>query len=115
MQFLSRYWRKKLVRDIKGQSLLFSGIFFLCFFGISSYIALTMGYTNLYSTIDHIYIETNFADAEINTKTDIWFNITELSVFTEEYMKNNPELEQVNFRLQCRKTAYCRFIRRHQT
>ena len=100
MQFLSHYWRKKLVRDIKGQSLLFLGIFFLCFFGISSYIALTMGYTNLYATIDHIYSETNFADAEISTKSDIWFNMTELTVFTEEYMKNNPELKQVNFRLQ---------------
>ncbi len=100
MQFLSRYWRKKLVRDIKGQSLLFSGIFFLCFFGISAYIALTMGYSNLYATIDHIYTETNFADAEISTKSDIWFNTTEISAFTEEYLKNNPELEQVNFRLQ---------------
>jgi len=59
-----------------------------------------MGYTNLYATIDHIYSETNFADAELSTKSDIWFNITELSAFTDEYMKNNPELEQINFRLQ---------------
>ncbi|MHA1944868.1 MAG: FtsX-like permease family protein [Candidatus Hodarchaeales archaeon] len=99
MQFLSRYWRKKLVRDIKGQSLLFFGIFFLCFFGISSYIALTMGYTNLYATIDNIYAETNFADAEISTKSDIWFNTTEISSFTEEYQKNHPEILQVNYRL----------------
>ena len=99
MQFLSRYWRKKLVRDIKGQSLLFFGIFFLCFFGISSYIALTMGYTNLYATIDHIYSETNFADSEISTKSDIWFNTTEISSFSKRYMANHSEIEQINFRL----------------
>ena len=99
LQFLSRYWRKKLVRDIRGQSLLFFGIFFLCFFGISSYIALTMGYTNLYATIDNIYAETNFADAEISTKSDIWFNTTEISTFTKEYQKNHSEIMQVNYRL----------------
>ncbi len=99
MNFLSQYWRKKLIGDIKQQKLLFSALFFLCIFGVGSYVTLTMGYTNLYASLDRIYATTNFADVEINTHSDIWFNISEVESFVKNFSKQNPEVGTINFRL----------------
>ncbi|MHA2347853.1 MAG: FtsX-like permease family protein [Candidatus Hodarchaeales archaeon] len=99
MHFLSHYWRKKLIGDIKRQKVLFSALFFLCIFGVGSYIALTMGYTNIYSSLDKIYSETNFADVEITTKPDIWFNVSTLTNFVSEFTDNNPTIGNTSFRL----------------
>ncbi|MHA2389415.1 MAG: hypothetical protein ACXACW_11915 [Candidatus Hodarchaeales archaeon] len=99
MNFLSRYWRKKLIGDIKQQKLLFFALFFLCIFGVGSYVTLTMGYTNLYSSLDKIYIKTNFADVEINTHSDVWYNISEVNSFINNYSIYYPELEMINHRL----------------
>ena len=99
MNFLSHYWRKKLIGDIKHQRLLFFSLFFLCIFGVGSYVTLTMGYTNLYSSLDKIYTSTNFADAEINTHSDVWYNISEVNDFSINYSLHNPGIEMINFRL----------------
>jgi putative ABC transport system permease protein len=99
MNFLSRYWRKKLIGDIKQQKLLFFALFFLCIFGVGSYVTLTMGYTNLYSSLDKIYTKTNFADVEINTHSDVWYNISEVNSFINNYSIYYPELEMINHRL----------------
>ncbi len=99
MNFLSRYWRKKLVGDIKRQKLLFSALFFLCIFGVGSYVTLTMGYTNLYASLDKIYAKTNFADVEINTHSDVWYNITDVEFFTKNYSHYNPGIEKIDYRL----------------
>ena len=96
---MNRYWLKKMVGDIKQQKLLFIALFFLSTFGVVSYIALTMGYTNLYASIDSIYAETNFADAEITTKTDIWFNHSSIESFMNSYIQDHPELGSFNIRL----------------
>jgi ABC-type lipoprotein release transport system permease subunit len=96
---MNRYWLKKLVGDINQQKLLFLALFFLCTFGVTSYIALTMGYTNLYASLDAIYDETNFADAEISTKPDIWFNESTMESFINSYIQQHPELGSANIRL----------------
>ncbi len=102
---MNRYWFKKLVGDIKQQKLLFSALFFLCTFGVASYVALTMGYTNLYSSLDTIYSETNFADVEITTKADIWFNQSSIESFMNLYTQQHPELGSFDLRL-IAKTGY---------
>ena len=99
MNFLSQYWRKKLIGDIKQQKLLFSALFFLCIFGVGSYVSLTMGYTNLYASLDKIYATTNFADVEVNTHSDIWFNISKIESFIENFSEQNPEIGTIDFRL----------------
>jgi ABC-type lipoprotein release transport system permease subunit len=58
-----------------------------------------MGYTNLDSSFNKIYQETNFADVEIFTHTDIWFNISEVNVIAINFMKNNSEISAINYRL----------------
>ncbi|MHA1976739.1 MAG: ABC transporter permease [Candidatus Hodarchaeales archaeon] len=99
MNFLSHYWRKKLIGDIKHQRLLFLALFFLCIFGVGSYVTLTMGYTNLYSSLDKIYAKTNFAEVEINTHSDVWYNISDINSFTLNYSQNNPGIKMINYRL----------------
>ncbi len=58
-----------------------------------------MGYTNLYVSLDKIYEKTNFADVEINSHSDSWFNISKVDLFTKNYSLNNPGFNLVNYRL----------------
>ena len=99
LHFLSHYWRKKLLGDIKSQKMIFSALFFLCIFGVGSYVALTMGYSNIYSSLDEIYLKTNFADGEIISKPDTWFNASELTTFVTEFKNDNPGIANISFRL----------------
>ncbi|MFX0172017.1 MAG: ABC transporter permease, partial [Candidatus Hodarchaeota archaeon] len=92
-------WWKKLVRDILRQKILFFALIILCFLGTSSYLALAMGYTNLEASYKRIYKEYNFADAELSTYNDIWFNITEVDSIITEFMTNNQEIQSINYRL----------------
>ncbi len=100
MKFLTRIWFKKIGRDITRQKMLTIALILLCFFGTGSYLALTMGYTNLEASYKHIYQQTNFADAEFFTHSDICFNTTELEEvinnFTAQY---EEEIQAINYRL----------------
>jgi len=99
MKFLTRLWIKKLIRDILRQKLLFSALIILSLFSIGSFIALTMGYTNLNSSVGSIYRRTNFADAEISTHGDIWFNVSQLKTVVDEFMDSHPQILAVDYRL----------------
>ena len=99
MKFLTRIWFKKIVRDIARQKLLTLALIMLCFFGTGSYLALTMGYQNLYSSYQRIYQQTNFADAEISTLNDNWFNITQIEDVVNSFTKYNTEIQAINWRL----------------
>ena len=100
MKFLTRIWLKKLKRDITRQKLLTFALILLCFFGTGSFLALTMGYENLYSSYKRIYRQTNFADAEFSTHSDTWFNTTELENILDNFtLKYNEEIQAINFRL----------------
>lgn len=99
MKFLTLLWMKKLVRDILKQKLLFFALIILCVLGTGSYLALTMGYTNLEASYKRIYKQYNFADAELSTHSDIWFNLTETKTIINEFISNNPEIQTINYRL----------------
>lgn len=99
MKFLTRLWLKKLIRDILRQKLLFSALTILSFFSIGSFIALTMGYTNLNSSIASIYRKTNFADAEISSHGDVWFSVSQLKTVVDEFMDSHPQILAVDYRL----------------
>ncbi|MHA2246412.1 MAG: ABC transporter permease [Candidatus Hodarchaeales archaeon] len=98
-KFLTRNWLKKIARDIFRQKLLNFALILLYFFGIGSYLALTMGYTNLDASFNKIYQETNFADVELFTHTDVWFNISELANISDNFIGNNSEISAINYRL----------------
>ncbi|MFX0210171.1 MAG: ABC transporter permease, partial [Candidatus Hodarchaeota archaeon] len=100
MKFLTRIWLKKLGRDISRQKLLTFALILLCFFGTGSFLALTMGYENLYSSYKRIYRQTNFADAEFSTHSDTWFNTTELEGVMDNFaLKYKDKIQAINFRL----------------
>ncbi len=99
MKFLTRNWFKKSIRDIFRQKLLYLALIILCFLGIGAYVALTMGYTNLGVTYESIYRRTSFADAEINTHSEVWFNLSVMEKVVQEFMKNHTEIAAVNYRL----------------
>ncbi|MFW9777235.1 MAG: ABC transporter permease [Candidatus Heimdallarchaeota archaeon] len=99
MKALTRIWIKKSVRDIFRQKLLFSALLMLCFLGIGSYIALTMGYTNLSHTYQGFYSRTRFADAELFTYEGTWFNLSLVQAKVDEFRSKTPEVERVDFRL----------------
>lgn len=99
MKFLTRLWIKKLIRDILRQKLLFSALLILSIFSMGSFIALTMGYTNLNSSVASIYRKTNFADAEISTHSDVWFNVSQLRTVVNEFIDSHPEILAVEYRL----------------
>lgn len=102
MKFLTRIWFKKLVRDLARHKLLTFALILLCFFGTGSYIALSMGYENLYTSYKRIYQQTNFADAEFSTQIDNCFNTTELEVVVTDFIldkKYEKEIQAINFRL----------------
>ena len=99
MKFLTRLWLKKLIRDILRQKLLFSALMILSLFSIGSFIALTMGYTNLNSSVVSIYQKTNFADAEISSHGDVWFNVSQLRIVIDEFMGSHPKILAVDYRL----------------
>ncbi|MHA1974440.1 MAG: FtsX-like permease family protein [Candidatus Hodarchaeales archaeon] len=99
MHFMSRYWILKLVRDIKSEKFLFTAIIILSLSGVGSYLALTLGYSNLESSYELIYDKTNFADVEINTYKDIWFNISEVRQNLSTFLKNHKEINNINYRL----------------
>lgn len=99
MKFLSRLWIKKSIRDILNQKLLFFALILLCLSGTGSFVALYMGFTNLEYSYARIYRETNFADSEINTLNDVWFNTTEIQEVVDNFTTNHPEIDSINFRL----------------
>ncbi|MFX0126249.1 MAG: ABC transporter permease [Candidatus Hodarchaeota archaeon] len=100
MKFLTRNWFKKLTRDFLQQKLLFFTLVILCTLGIGSYIALTMGFTNLSASYNLIYKNTRFADAELSTQSaDIWFNISEIQNKVKDFISFHPEIQSVNYRL----------------
>ncbi len=102
MKFLTRNWFKKLGRDLTRQKLLTIALILLCFFGTGSYIALSMGYENLYSSYKRIYQQTNFADVEFSTQSDNCYNITELEGIVTDFISRKgyeKEIQAINFRL----------------
>ncbi len=99
MKFFTRIWINKLLRDILRQKLLFFAVILLCFFGVGSYIALSMGTTNLEASYKSIYKKTNFADAELFTHPDVWFNISEVETVVTNFRSLHPEIQAVNYRL----------------
>lgn len=99
MTTLTRNWMKKSVRDIFRQKLLFFALIMLFFLGIGSYIALTMGYTNLEATYLSFYNKTSFADVELFTHEDVWFNLSQVQEEVAKFKTLHQEIESVNFRL----------------
>ncbi|MFX0185182.1 MAG: FtsX-like permease family protein [Candidatus Hodarchaeota archaeon] len=99
MKFFTLLLLKKIARDILKQKMLFLALIVLCVLGTGSYLALTMGYTNLEASYNRIYEQYNFADAEISTHSDIWFNTTEIKTIINEFISNNPEIQAINYRL----------------
>ncbi|UCG01424.1 MAG: FtsX-like permease family protein [Candidatus Heimdallarchaeota archaeon] len=100
MKFLTRIWFKKLVRDLARHKLLTFALILLCFFGTGSFLALSMGYENLYSSYKRIYRQTNFADAEFFTLSDNCFNTIELDdTLTNFTIRYEKEIQAINFRL----------------
>ncbi|MHA1330357.1 MAG: hypothetical protein ACTSR2_04685 [Candidatus Hodarchaeales archaeon] len=99
MHFMSRYWIKKLVRDIKKEKFLFTALVILSLSGVGSYLALTLGYSNLESSYELIYKKTNFADVEISTHKEVWFNLSEVKQDLAAFQKNRSEIKTINYRL----------------
>ncbi|MFX0207585.1 MAG: hypothetical protein ACFFDT_16480, partial [Candidatus Hodarchaeota archaeon] len=100
MKFITRIWMKKLVRDLTRHKLLTIALILLCLFGTGSYLALSMGYENLYSSYKRIYKQTNFADAEFFTFSDNCFNTTELEGVVSDFIAGYAqEIKAINFRL----------------
>jgi hypothetical protein len=99
MKFLTRNWFKKSIRDIFRQKFLYLALIILSFLGIGAYVALTMGYTNLGATYETIYQKTSFADVEINTHSEVWFNISIIEEVVNNFTQSHPEIVAVNYRL----------------
>ncbi|MHA1970066.1 MAG: hypothetical protein ACW964_20015 [Candidatus Hodarchaeales archaeon] len=99
MKFLTRNWFKKSIRDIFRQKFLYLALIILSFLGIGAYVALTMGYTNLGATYEAIYQKTSFADVEINTHSEVWFNISIMEEVVNNFTQSHPEIVAVNYRL----------------
>lgn len=101
MKFLTRIWFKKLGRDLVRSKLLTFALIILCFFGTGSFLALAMGYENLYTSYNHIYKQTNFADAEFSTYSDTCFNTTEMEAIVTDFVSSKyaEEIQAINFRL----------------
>ncbi|WP_455139401.1 ABC transporter permease [Candidatus Hodarchaeum mangrovi] len=99
MKFLSRYFLKKLKRDIFSQKFVFLALIILSFSGVGSYLALTMGYSNLETSYQQIYRQTNFADAEVSTHHDVWFNVSKIIPTLTMLKQRHPEVQNFNYRL----------------